>query len=116
MILAGLVLFAALAYLHLASRKFAWWKDAAFAGTVTGKEARERDSAAIVPDAQALERPRHHQFYLRIETDDGATAVHQVVPSLFGAVRVGDTVEKKAGTYRARHVPAAGGGRGPPET
>lgn len=109
MLLAGLVLFAALGYLHLATRKFAWWKEAAFAGTVVGKQARERKSDAVVAPAAALERPTRHRFFLRIASDNGDTALHEVVPSLFAAAAVGDRVRKRAGRYRVRRIPGAEG-------
>ena len=106
LILAGLVLFGSLAYLHFAGRKFAWWKQAELAGEVVGKEACVRDTDAPVPEARALEKPVKHRFFLQIADDEGKVATHEVTLSVFRKARVGDHIEKKAGTYRVRRVPA----------
>ena len=98
--------FGALGYLHLARQKFTWWRRASFAGRVVGKEARARDSDAVVPEAAATEQPTQHRFYLHIQDGEGATATHQVVPAAFRQVAVGDRVAKAAGSYEVRRLPA----------
>ena len=106
-ILAGLVVFGALGYLHFAGRKFAWWKQASFAGEVVGREACARDSDERVPDATALAQPTRHRFFLQIRDVDGETTAHEVVVSVYRKARVGDEIEKATGSYAVRRVPAA---------
>ena len=116
LILGALVLFGGLAYLHFASRKFAWWKQAAFAGTVVGKEARSRATDAAVPNAVALELPARHRFFLQIADGEGTTTAREVVVSAFRQTRVGDRVDKKPGSYTLRRAPAPPAAMEPPET
>jgi hypothetical protein len=114
-LLAGLVLLACLGYLHLAARKFAWWTAASFAGDVTGKEARWRETGTPATEAAALENPHNCRFFLKI-ADHGDTATHEVTPEVFRATHVGDHVVKAAGSYQVRRVPGEpappGGPRG----
>ena len=106
LILMGLVLIGVLVYLHMATAKFKWWYQATFAGQVVGKQAIRRNTLDPVPDAQAIEQPATHRFFLDITTDTH-TSRHEVVLSVFRDTRIGDHIAKPKDTYSARHTPHA---------
>ena len=107
-LMAALVLAGLLIVGKLARSRFGWWEEAAFSGQVVAKEARSRAADAAVDDASALKDPAKHRFYLHLKTDHG-TSSQEVVSKLYQAARLGDQVDKRAGSYECRCAPAAPG-------
>ncbi|MFP4058056.1 MAG: hypothetical protein ACLF0G_14400 [Candidatus Brocadiia bacterium] len=112
-VLAGLVLVGVLVAAKLATRKFAWWKEASFRGIVVARQAEWRESGEAAEAAEALQHPDRCDFYLEIEADH-ETRRHRVVPSLFREAREGSFVAKRAGTWEAQCAAPARGGSPPP--
>jgi hypothetical protein len=99
---------------RVATQKFEWWRKAAFAGEVVGKEAkpREGDTGTPVDDGIALKDSLKFRFFLKIRTAEGVET-HEVLARHYGEARVSDYVEKKPGSHNWERRPAAPGSQEP---